>query len=505
MLRHLFFLFFLALVAFGLKTKLQLTEGLSYTSDLFTVMQQSKSYLLGRGLFHDNTFGSNSYNHNFFLLLFLAPISYRFGVEALFAFMTALVVMAGWQLFNWSSHFKRELIGWPLIFSLLIGPISFWICDDPLYGGHAELVYLPLSILFGLSILRGSSWQLMWGAMLALTKEDGAVLAWAVHLISAFSLFSRGETHSKHNLGKFVLQALIITATWFAVFLVGMALLRVFAPAGQARLEEALIYLPKLLEDEALWASTLEMLQNTAKLLIPGLILFSLAPRLKVFLVFLIAAVPLIFIHLIGAFAYLPDLEAMKLHGMAWPPRFVSLWACTIVGVLAAAECTIYTTRRRKIVLMAVITILSWLLQVRALQRVRSYDFFEIARIPFGYRSERMYKQKLRSGEYQSLRCLAQNLPINTPMVVGSMYFGLFHKQDITGSETHDKYPDNPHLVICDQGNRLPYEQSCLKYFNSLSDITHNKIKVAGSGVAFMPHYQNIIEQCISRLKPTAP
>ena len=61
--------------------------------------------------------------------------------------------------------------------------MGFWIWDDPFYGWHAEVLYVPLAVLFAGALTRRRRQVLLWGAALVLLREDGAVVACAIHLL----------------------------------------------------------------------------------------------------------------------------------------------------------------------------------------------------------------------------------------------------------------------------------------------------------------------------------
>ena len=110
-----------------------------------------------------------------------------FGAYGLFAgFLLLLFLAARSSLL----FLDRSLAGWThgrIIFgSLLLGPVGFWFWDNPIYGFHLELLLLPLGIFYTLSMIGGSRWRWLWLALICLTREEGPLFAWSIHLLVLF-------------------------------------------------------------------------------------------------------------------------------------------------------------------------------------------------------------------------------------------------------------------------------------------------------------------------------
>src|SRR5262249_54167673 len=147
-----------------------------------------------------------------------------------YALLLLLAALSVSKLASAAPQWKRELY-WSIMAALILGPISFWVWDDPIYGWHGELLFLPLSILFCTALISQSQLRWVFAALIVLTREEGAVVAWAIHILHEFTRtasLSRKYTPSRRD----ILSLVKITAGWFVVFVAGIVLLRLMHTSG---------------------------------------------------------------------------------------------------------------------------------------------------------------------------------------------------------------------------------------------------------------------------------
>src|SRR5882724_3976655 len=68
-----------------LTVKCVLFVRLAYTSDMFSLLQMSLSWLDGRPLLWENCFGNHARLHDYYSVLAFAPLTFTFGAYGLFA------------------------------------------------------------------------------------------------------------------------------------------------------------------------------------------------------------------------------------------------------------------------------------------------------------------------------------------------------------------------------------------------------------------------------------
>ena len=82
------------LFAYWWAVKHYLFQGLEYTSDLFTFLQASNSWMYGRPLLFENQYGVLTEGHNYYTILAFGPLTKLFGAYGLFAGFLLLLFLA---------------------------------------------------------------------------------------------------------------------------------------------------------------------------------------------------------------------------------------------------------------------------------------------------------------------------------------------------------------------------------------------------------------------------
>ena len=223
-LDYRFYLRSLAFVALflWLISKSFLFQGLEYTSDLFSFLQMSR-ISLQKGILFENAWGRMAVIHNFYTILLFSPLTFFFGAYGLFAGTAFLYFLALWKLTALPDQIL-SLRGKFTVIVMALGPVGFWLFDNPIYGWHLELNFVPLSILLTVFLLEGRLIaSILVSILFIFTKEDGPVLAGMIFLIH--EMLIRWLNQESETLYAKIKRPAKICAVWIVVFLLGLLLL----------------------------------------------------------------------------------------------------------------------------------------------------------------------------------------------------------------------------------------------------------------------------------------
>ncbi len=168
-----------ALVCYAALCKALLFRDLEYTgSDLYGILDQSRSWLFTGRLLQDNAYGDQTAIHNYYLLPALSPLTVGLGAYGLVVVLAALGL---WAVVRVSTTRALDTPGRLAVLAGLLSPLAFFAFDDPLWGFHPELLYPPLAVLLALGLLEGRRIEvLVVAAVTMLVKEDGALVCGGV-------------------------------------------------------------------------------------------------------------------------------------------------------------------------------------------------------------------------------------------------------------------------------------------------------------------------------------
>jgi hypothetical protein len=407
-----------------------------YTSDLFTHYQLTTGWLEGRPLLYENCFGFHGRIHNYYLSPALGFFTVPLGVWGLVAVQGLTLAWATAAFLRRAANGHAPDRAWPLFGFVLVvwlGPVSFYVFDDPYYGWHPEVLFLPLALLHGLA-LRAGRWPavLATAALIALTKEDGAVLGCCVGL--AYLALESADPGSGRR--RLLRRAAATLSAWGAVFVAGQIWLQIQSD-GNSPLGAAL---GNVLRAEP--RESLRYLAGAAGW--PVLLGISAAPLLlalvswRMTATLFLLSLPLVVTSVVSGLWYYPDLS----YGPAWSPRVGTLWAygscCAALAVLSWRG----EARRSPLAPLA----LSLVLQLVALRAApEPYRFFE--RLLF--RPVALLSGALHDPRLDFLNALGERLPADYPVAPPSDYFGAFRRQQIFWWD-HPQDLGQPELYVCD-------------------------------------------------------
>lgn len=451
-------------VVFFLSTKLILFNSYEYTSDLFSLLQASRSYLSGMPIFWMTRWGADSWHHQHFLLLLLGPLTFLYGAIPIFLLHTSLIFYSAYALLRRASRAGKERWPWAinLTFALLLGPIGFYLFDDILYGWHVELLYLPLNLLFAVDLIERRKRSWFWALLMVLNREDGAVLCCSTQLLCC--LTTSGEM--KGRAWTTILSLFKIIGLWLAVFIGGMLILRSQLSPGRDMLSASLQAIPQILHLPALRHDALRMIESLILIMAAGIVAVVPICKLRLLGWGLICGAPLLLLTFLASLAYLPDLTT---HNILWAPRLAILWSYLICLSWRMVDLDFSDneakSRRHKIHLWGFklslpMLIVSLVLQVVWLEVAREYPLK--SRALAIYDPKALLIHKFDRSEQSLLTCLDRHLEIPGSLVTENMLFAAFHRHNYTAPEGEANLAMPPQLVVCDTRQRLPFSGTCL-------------------------------------------
>lgn len=320
-------------------------QALYYTyNDMYIFLQASCSWMDGRPVLYENIWGYNDRIHNNYGMLLWGPLIYLGGAYGAFAVQIGLSILSYGLLLREMSRRLATGTVWMGLAVLLLGPIWFWLNDHPGIGWHPELTYLPLSLLFLLALLAyRTGWFLVTAGLMILVKEDGALLAGALHL--AFLCIQYLVADRQRSIFGILAQSRfwLVLSGWAALFIAGMAFLsyKNHAVEPEPRLQQALSVIGEGLHDPVFIHKHLLLLGQTGLLLLPSfaLLLYGLyragwqQPGSLV-LVYCVAQLALLFSNWVQGATYYGTNAMFDLVSLTWPPRFVLMYSFSVVYVL---------------------------------------------------------------------------------------------------------------------------------------------------------------------------
>lgn len=320
-------------------------QALYYTfNDMYIFLQSSCSWMDGRPVLYENIWGYDDRIHNNYEMLLWAPLIHTMGAYGAFLVQISLSILS---VGVWLRFLSRQVAGWAvwvMLAVLFVGPIWFWLNDHPGIGWHPELTYLPLSLLFVRALYSGQMrWIGLAGLFIVLVKEDGALLAGALHLAWVGIRYLRA--YPQKNVWALLQQRLCwqVLVLWATVFVAGMAFLSYKNHAAQPepRLQQALHAIANGLHNRTFLRDNFLLLIQTCLLLAPsfGLLLYAFY-RMKgqqmgsLLGIYGLAQAALLVSNWVQGSTYYGENPFFMLVSLTWPPRFVLVYAFAVCYVL---------------------------------------------------------------------------------------------------------------------------------------------------------------------------
>lgn len=489
----------LALTGFFL-VKILRFQTLGYTfNDMYAFLQMSRSWLDGRPFMYENIWGYHHRIHNYYTVLLWGPLCRAAGAYGLFA-AQAMLLAIGYATVNEQLH-RRTTPAWirhVLLLVILLGPVSFWLNDHPNIGWHTELTYLPLALLFALTLMgRSQVIAVVAGLGIVLVKEDGAVLAALIHLAYEGIQFTRKQP--TRPLWTWLTQGRfwLIAIGWVAVFLAGMGWLGYKNNFAEPRLQIALTLLKDNIGEAAFWRQMLTLTGQSVLLLLPvlGVLLLFLGPLRRhvagrILLLWGVGVLTLTVLNFVQSVHYYGQ-PLFYLVSLTWPPRFVLLWAFSAAFLtLLAGQ---FADEFRPVQPVRVWLIAAGLLVVQVpVIYVARPDFPSLRDWAHTLRG-RYARDKdpayLQSDDLAIVRCIADKLPHDANVFAFDYLVPFFHRQYGIWPTGKQYRPADVALIPVDdkQGLRrvLPMRQP------------YRVIRLKGYDLYVSAPYEQTVRQCV--------
>ena len=481
-----------------LAVKAVLFRHLEYVCDLFQHLVMSRSVFEGHPFLWEPQ--AAGLLHNYPLLPSFYALTAWLGAYGLFvglAAWTAGALVAVWRLANRSEPWRRELY-WTIVFALVLGPVGFWLWDDPTYGWHTQMVFVPLGILFATCLITGTRLAWVAAALIVLNREEGALIAWAIHVL----FVTMGPSpDGAPGPGRWwaapqARRVLLITAVYALAFGANMAWLlarqpsiagsRIGVTVGQAT--------SPAWADPAARGEIASAVLDIAWLLLSGLVITLAGLRPARVARVAVVIVPLVATGMIGMLAYATG-GPMRYHGLAWPPRFVMVWTVFVAACLFAAAFARrprFASRATRLAVCVAVGLASVAAQHLALKSRRDYD--GAARIAtVALRRSELASGALTMKEEAVLRCLGARLPRGTLVKAPAYLDGRFHRQTPLAD-----WPE-AQLVVCDVSprQRWPIAASCADKGRIVTAT--GQVATGELWIAYEPGLKPVVDACVPR------
>lgn len=420
---------------------------LDYQSDLFSHIQTSRSWLQGRPIMFENNYGDHAIYHNYFFNLLMGPFALWWGAYGIFISQFALYLWAIWIsfpiIYSPTATTAKNLIYFTFYIGIFFGPYAFWLYDDPWFGFHTEMLYIPLSIIFISSLLKKHTFFSILSALfILLVKEDGAVLLACLHLLFFTYKWQTGSIIRAEWLKNSILWGVV----WVAVFITGVFYLKYKNHFEATRLDKAIDRMHEL--GPGVYVEYfIGVLKSFALLLLPliGFIIFIRPAKWKIALWALLLLVPIVAVNIISGLYYLPH----KDFSITWVPRF-SLVFGFYLGLVLLQFSSGYTPWTKQKPVAATISVIALIVifggQVFLLKKEKNYPFYknavEILSAPHPEKAKPYISE---------LKNIAKVLPHDYPVAPPYWTFALFHKHDFLWISSAYNAWQQPRMVITDE------------------------------------------------------
>lgn len=455
-----------------------------YRIDILTALDVSRNLFQGRWIWWSNLHGWSGAGHNFLFNILLGPLVLWWGAYGLFIASGILILVAGIrcvQVLRRLQPVRGIAIGVMII--VFFGPISFWLFDDIFHGWHVDQLYVPLGILLMFDVFEGKKRQWIWGFLIAMCREDGALVALVIHLMATSISAKRGNMP-------------LICSVWVSALAVHLILLKIGSPLGSARLQQSVQMISELQNGLELLLLIVTVIGQwvalNGTLLIP---FYIFLPRLKLSLAF--PLVTLLLVHALACtFANWPY-SNMLYNGTIFPSHFAAGWTFSVclfcAGVYTHLERGSLLIHSRRFVLS--LAVLSVLLQMFALYALRNYNVIDRVSAPFSTEipNRRSFSLKNQAAIY----CVRDKVQKGLSIKVSEAIYPAFHRHSLVnlGEVKDSLYP--PELVLCRTGVEC---DTLVSQVVSHSSLTAPLAKVQGNEVSvilFSKVALNQISKCL--------
>ena len=424
-----------------------------YTTDLFSSLQVTKSWLEGFPLLWESRNGNTAGMHNNYIALFFSPFTVIWGAKGLFI-AHAILLLLSLIYFICTANGFGSGNGFKVIFlfvaALGLGPYSFWIFDNPYLGWFFDLLFIPLAIILGVSVRSGNRVMIIIsGLLLIITKEEGPVIACCIHLYNLFATY----TGKEGRMVLFVKSARIISV-WFFLFIVSMLTIYIandFKPTKIAVALENYMRLPL----EAKISYYADELLKLFLLLVPVILFLISVFKVRTIGFIVLALVPLIITGLISGFIYLPNGN----FSVTWTARFSGILGFITAAVILSTNENLIAKSRllyftRNVSYFFILFLLCISLQFISLNYIKNYNLLDQvlavknSDLPATVSTERI----------AILKCISNAITPGSVVVIPEYYYNLFEYHSYAWLDNLSNAEREPEIIILTDSSQLKHK-----------------------------------------------
>jgi hypothetical protein len=437
---------------FFLIVKIALYDKLEYELDIFSILQLSRDYWLGKPFLYENFYGDNKAIHNYYLVPIFSPLTLILGGKGLF--------IAGFLLMLWALYLVSRLLkelpwGKGLLFLMLFfSPTAFFLWDNFRFGWHPESFYYPLAIVFMAALILNRKFSAWVAAIcIILNREDGILIALSIYII--YEAAKNKDT--AWILMKRMVPVIIVGGI---IFLTGLLVLSLFS-SGESRIG---IAMQRFVDNYNTTNFILYMWKSARNwFLLCGtvwvLALFFIRKHAFFFWSF-ICLIPIMLVNFYAAAYYFPDLR----YGINWAPRLAGTYGILMSMLLVSMFYGNHNLNIRHQLVLPLVGVIIFAFQIIGLRTVPYENI--------GYRVNLalfLPPQKEDVKVINDLKAIAARIPTSYPIQLDWRLFSLFDHTNFIWSDEKSKPFCAPKLLIISETN--PYSRPVPEGFEKISQV----------------------------------
>lgn len=437
-------------------------ERSDYTSDIFSHFQLSRDWLIGKPLFYENSFGFHCKFHNYFIDPLLGVFTYFFSAYGLFIALFLGVIASLYAVIKLMEQREASFQSILLFVLIYTSPLSYFVFHNEHFGFHAEMLLVPLGLLFLASFLQNSRWYWLWAFLIILVKEDAVVVLWSIWVVIEWGKLH----HQEINWKQFVTRFVSISAMCGLVLMAGMTWLRYQNNWGETRsgmLFQTFNEVP--LAD--IMASIQYLLLQRIQLTIGLLILIYLYSGWRFTLGVMLFSIPILALNFLSGLLYSLDGGVMikNYFSLLWSPRLSMYWAywlCVLaVSLMHSPRIIIYPKGARTLACL----LFGWAI---CQFQITFFKNCYVTRFSIGESIGEVFGPNIEFGlnpEFADAASIAKQLPAHYPVAPMYRVFGAFHKQDLIWLNAYQNAYYAPRMILASYNkDEIPDVSSIMKH-----------------------------------------
>ncbi len=416
-----------------------------YSSDIFSHFQISRDWLLGKPLFYENSFGFHSRIHNYFIDILMAPFTWLFNAYGLFIVLFALVIAALYSVLKMLENMGASLQSKILFLVFYTGPLSYFLFHDEHYGFHAEILLIPLSLLFSAAFFRANHWYFLWALLIVLVKEDGVVVLWSCLAMALLTMKNAKRISTWIFLRKLLISSLVCGM----VFACGILWLKYQNHWGETRMGWVLQSLIEQRPQDII-SSFLYLLKLRVQLTAFVLFIILIYSGWKFSVGAIIFSIPILLLNFMAGTLYFDSGEFMikNYFSLLWCPRLSMYWAYWLSVLMLALSC-----KPQVIIYPKFLRTMACIIFGFIVFKFQIYFFIHtyVTRFDIIENMMEAFQPNIEfelNPEFKDAAAIARKLPAHYPVAPMYRVFGAFYRQDIVWLNAIQNAYYPPRMII---------------------------------------------------------